>query len=77
MIETAQELICNLYNHCKVTTCHSFRVGNDLCGFGRYLGVGKSEIKSLSDIHYDKDLALSYTNFLETKAYQLLLCLCI
>lgn len=39
MIETAQELICNLYKHCKVTTCHSFRVGNDLCGFGRYLGI--------------------------------------
>lgn len=38
MIETSQELICNLYKHCKVTTCHSFRVGNDLCGFGRYLG---------------------------------------
>ncbi|AZV64049.1 HD-GYP domain-containing protein [Peribacillus frigoritolerans] len=31
------------------------------------------EIKSLGDIHYDKDLALSYTNFLETKACQLLL----
>ncbi|MBD8137094.1 HD domain-containing protein [Bacillus sp. CFBP 13597] len=187
MIETTQELICNLYKHCKVTTCHSFRVGNDLCGFGRYLGIenqeflfilgalhdigkleipqqllnkkerlteleydeimhhtvygaqivqsipqfpselsdailfhhenfdgsgyygkkGKNipllsriiriidsydtmlygriyqnpkdqyqiiqEIKSLSDIHYDKDLALSYTNFLETKACQLLL----
>lgn len=38
MIETTQELICNLYKHCKVTTSHSFRVGNDLCGFGRYLG---------------------------------------
>ena len=43
MIETTQELICNLYKQCKVTTCHSFRVGNDLCGFGRYLGIENQE----------------------------------
>ncbi|MFE4076185.1 HD-GYP domain-containing protein [Peribacillus sp. YIM B13477] len=26
-----------------MTTCHSFRVGNDLCGFGRYLGIENQE----------------------------------
>ncbi|MGM0838271.1 MAG: HD-GYP domain-containing protein [Bacillota bacterium] len=44
MIETTtQALICNLYKHCKMTTYHSFRVGNDLCGFGRYLGIENQE----------------------------------
>lgn len=46
MIETTQ-VICNLYKHCKVTTCHSFRVGNDLCGFGRYLGIENQRLNLL------------------------------
>lgn len=43
MTETTQALICNLYKHCKVTTYHSFRVGNDLYDFGRYLGIKNQE----------------------------------
>lgn len=43
MTESTQALICNLYKHCKMTTYHSFRVGNDLYDFGRYLGIEEQE----------------------------------